>query len=208
MTAPRFKRGSPDRAVAYVRVSTDAACASAPEQRAAIEAWARREGVEIAAWHEDRGEDISDRPGLVAALEGLTLAGAGVLAVASEDRASIAGMSGPYRSAAGERGARLVTADGSGMPDGTHRCPICGDPLDLWPRHPRAVCGLCKHEATDEAGRPLEFFNTSFDGGFGARYAGTGEPRDSHACVIRGVRCRADEARFGGIVIEAIDEKP
>jgi hypothetical protein len=68
------------------------------------------------------------------------------------------------------------------------------------------VCGLCKHEATDEGGRPLEFFNTSFEGGFGARYADTGEPRDSHACVIRGVRCRADEGRFGGIVIEAIGE--
>jgi hypothetical protein len=107
------------RMVAYVRASTDAACASAAEQRAAIEAWASREGVEIAAWHEDRGEDIGERPGLAAA---------------------------------------------------------------------------------------IEFFNTSFGGGFGARCADTGEPRDSHACVIRGVRCRADEARFGGIVIEAVGE--
>ncbi|WP_437300676.1 recombinase family protein [Sorangium sp. So ce426] len=208
MTARRFKRGSPERAVAYVRVSTDAACASAQEQRQAIEAWSSRERVEIASWHEDRGEDTTARPGFTAALEGLTLAGAGLLAVASEDRISIVGISGPYRFAAGERGARLVTADGRGMPDGTHRCPICGDPLELWPRHPRVVCGLCKHEATDEGGRPLEFFNTTFDGGFGARYADTGEPRDGRACVIRGVRCRADEARFGGIVIEAIDETP
>ncbi|WP_438011250.1 recombinase family protein [Sorangium sp. So ce321] len=206
MTARLFKRGSPERAVAYVRVSTDAACASAAQQRAAIEAWARREGVEVAAWHDDRGEEAGDRPGFAAALERLTLIGAGVLAVASEDRASIEGMSGPFRFAVGQRGARLVTADGSGMPDGAHRCPTCGDPVEPWPRYPRAVCGICQHEATDEGGRPLEFFNTSIGGGFGARYADTGELRDSHACVIRGVMCRADEARFGGIVIEALDE--
>ncbi|XYI03153.1 recombinase family protein [Sorangium sp. So ce1128] len=206
MAARLFKRGSPERAVAYVRVSTDAACASAAQQRAAIEAWARREGVDVAAWHDDRGEEAGDRPGFAAALEGLTLTGAGVLAVASEDRASIEGMSGPFRFAAGERGARLVTADGSGMPDGTHRCPTCGDPVEPWPRYPRAVCGICQREATDEGGRPLEFFNTSIGGGFGARYADTREPRDSHACVIRGVRCRADEARFGGIVIQSVEK--
>ncbi|WP_437785949.1 recombinase family protein [Sorangium sp. So ce1097] len=205
MTARRFTRGSPARAVAYVRVSTDSACASAAQQRAAIEAWARREGVEIAAWYEDRGEETGERPGVAAALEALTSAGAGLLAVASEDRASLEGMSGPFRFAAGRRGARLVSADGSGMPDGTHRCPTCGDPVELWPRYPRAVCGICQHEATDEGGRPLEFFNTSIGGGFGARYADTGEPRDGHACVICGVPCRADEARFGGIVIEAVD---
>ncbi|WP_438001886.1 recombinase family protein [Sorangium sp. So ce185] len=207
MTARRFKRGSPERAVAYVRVSTDAACASAAEQRAAIEAWARREGVEIAAWHEDRGEETGERPGFAAAIEGLVRAGAGLFAVASEDRASIVGVSGLYRYAAGQRGARLVTADGSGMPDGTHRCPTCGDPVEPRPRYPRAVCGICLHEATDEGGRPLEFFNLDTCGGFGARYADTGEPRDSHACVVRGVMCRADEARFGGIVIEVADGK-
>ncbi|MGK3994015.1 recombinase family protein [Sorangium sp. So ce1024] len=207
MTARPFRRGSPGRAVAYVRVSTDAACASAAQQRAAIEAWARREGVEVAAWHEDRGEETGARPGFAAALEGLVLAEAGVLAVASEDRAGIEGWSAPLRFAAAQHGARLVTADGSGMPDGTHRCPTCGDPVELWPRYPRAVCGICQHEATDEGGRPLEFFNTSIGGGFGARYADTREPRDGHACVIRGVPCRADEARFGGIVIEAVDDR-
>ncbi|WP_437640975.1 recombinase family protein [Sorangium sp. So ce854] len=139
MTARRFTRGSPARAVAYVRVSTDSACASAAQQRTAIEAWARREGVEIAAWYEDRGEETGERPGFAAAIEALTSAGAGPLAVASEDRASFEGMSAPFRFAAGQRGARLVTADGSGMPDGTHRCPTCGDPVRLWPRYPRAV---------------------------------------------------------------------
>jgi hypothetical protein len=54
-------------------------------------------------------------------------------------------------------------------------------------------------------GRPLTFFNLSFSGGYGAKYTDTGEPYDSHHCVIEGVQCQADEARFGGIVIQAVD---
>lgn len=63
------------------------------------------------------------------------------------------------------------------------------------------VFGL-RREASDGRGRPLEFGNTSFSGGFVAWYADTGEIRESHVCFIDGVCCRADEARFGGIVIQ------
>ena len=51
-------------------------------------------------------------------------------------------------------------------------------------------------------GRPLTFSNAGFDGGYVARYNDTGEPYDGHDCWIDGVACRANEARFGGIVIE------
>jgi hypothetical protein len=44
----------------------------------------------------------------------------------------------------------------------------------------------------------------SLSGGYAARYADTGEPYSSHACYIDGLPCWADEARFGGIVIERI----
>jgi hypothetical protein len=57
--------------------------------------------------------------------------------------------------------------------------------------------------ARDEHGRVLGFSNTSPGGGFQAFYPDTHEDRDSHECWVRGVRCYADEARFGGIVIEA-----
>jgi hypothetical protein len=50
----------------------------------------------------------------------------------------------------------------------------------------------------------LEFFNTDLSGGFVARYRDTLETYRSHACWIDGVPCHADEARFGGIVIEVI----
>ncbi|MGD8759525.1 MAG: hypothetical protein PVJ07_04685 [Anaerolineales bacterium] len=38
-----------------------------------------------------------------------------------------------------------------------------------------------------------------------ARYADTGEAYASHDCFIDGVACYADEARFGGIVIQAVE---
>jgi hypothetical protein len=35
-----------------------------------------------------------------------------------------------------------------------------------------------------------------------ARYADTGEDYPGRECYVKGVRCRAAEARFGGIVIQ------
>ena len=85
-------------------------------------------------------------------------------------------------------------------------CPICGVPRPHSPRYPDNVCADCVGRAVDETGRRLEFFNLTLTGGFGAAYADTGErldtPRDAQTCFIDGVRCRAREARFGGIVVQ------
>lgn len=81
------------------------------------------------------------------------------------------------------------------------KCPICETEVTSSERYPDHVCSQCSARAADEAGRLLTFFNTSFSGGFAARYADNGEPRESHLCYIDGIPCRADEARFGGIVI-------
>jgi hypothetical protein len=80
-------------------------------------------------------------------------------------------------------------------------CPICSRPVRASHRYPDYVCDDCAALAVDEQGRKLAFFNTSMSGGFEARYADTDETRFSHDCFVRGVRCRADEAYFGGIVI-------
>jgi hypothetical protein len=61
--------------------------------------------------------------------------------------------------------------------------------------------------AADEDGRSLSFSNVSLSGGFAALYRDTREERTSHICYIDGVKCRADEARSGGIVIEACAEE-
>jgi hypothetical protein len=82
-------------------------------------------------------------------------------------------------------------------------CPICLVEVEPSRRYPRYVCDNCADRAADEAGRIVTFYNTSLSGGFIAKYADTGEERDSHVCFIDGVECRADEAYFGGIVIQA-----
>ncbi len=105
-----------------MRVSTEDQNLGPEAQRSALEAWAAREGVRIAAWHEDHGVSgaapVESRPGLGAALTALRELGAGVLVVAKRDRVArdvvIAATVGRAAAAAG---ARLVSADGTGPGD-------------------------------------------------------------------------------------------
>ncbi|MCK6545864.1 hypothetical protein L6R52_08345 [Myxococcota bacterium] len=90
----------------------------------------------------------------------------------------------------------------------TQTCPICQTPVDRSERYPTYVCGSCASRAVDEHGRPLAFGNAGINGGFVAIYLDTGAPRHSHECYIDGVRCWADEARFGGIVITVPQAPP
>jgi predicted amidophosphoribosyltransferase len=85
-------------------------------------------------------------------------------------------------------------------------CPLCGRQVPVSARYPGYVCDDCAMKATDEENRPLRFYNESLSGGFVARYADTGEERRSHVCFVDGVRCWADEAHLGGIVIQAAPE--
>jgi hypothetical protein len=50
----------------------------------------------------------------------------------------------------------------------------------------------------------LRFSNEDASGRFDAEYADTGEPYLGHEYLVNGVKCYADKARFGGIVIEAM----
>jgi hypothetical protein len=86
----------------------------------------------------------------------------------------------------------------------TQYCPICSKPVMPDPRYPRHVCGECADKACSKDGRALSFFNLSIGGGIGAVYDDTGEPYLSQDCYIDGVKCFADDARFGGIVIEVV----
>src|SRR5208337_4129386 len=86
----RIKAGSPLVAVAYIRVSKDEQKLGPEAQRASIEAWAAREGVQVAAWPVDQGVSsvtpVDKRPALMEALRRLREHGAGVLVVAKRDR--------------------------------------------------------------------------------------------------------------------------
>lgn len=76
-------------AVAYMRVSTDEQDLGLDAQRAAIEAWATREGAEVVAWHEERvtgGAELADRGAMLAALADVKAKRAGLLVAYRLDR--------------------------------------------------------------------------------------------------------------------------
>lgn len=90
------------------------------------------------------------------------------------------------------------------MTQSQQTCPICNRPVPRSERYPRYVCETCAAKAKSQDGRPLEFYNEGLFGGFVARYVDDGTPYNSHECFIDGIRCYADEARFGGIVIQVV----
>lgn len=115
-------RPNPLLAVAYLRVSTDRQELGPEAQRASIEAWAAREGVQVAAWHLDEGVSgatpADERPALCAALAALRGLAAGVLVVAKRDRvARDVVVAASVERAAAAAGARLVSADGTANGD-------------------------------------------------------------------------------------------
>lgn len=117
--ARKTSTGNARTAIAYIRASKDEQKLSPEAQRASIEAWAAREGVEVVAWHVDGGvcsaTDIGDRPALVAALGELRAAGAGVLVVAKRDRlARDVYIAATIERAVAAGGARVASAAGEG----------------------------------------------------------------------------------------------
>ena len=90
------------------------------------------------------------------------------------------------------------------MPE-SQNCPICRTEVPKVERYPKYVCRECFNRAVDETGRKLKFMNESVWGGYLAFYADTDEKYESHTCFIDGIKCFANEARFGGIVIETVE---
>ena len=119
---PSKPRPDARKAVAYVRVSTEDQNLGPDAQRAAIAAWADRNGVEIVATFEDKGVSgaaaIDKRPGLLAALDALASHGAGLFVAAKRDRiARDVGTAALIERSAERVGARVVSAAGEGEGD-------------------------------------------------------------------------------------------
>ena len=114
--AKRTTLGNAKLAIGYLRVSKAEMELGPEAQRAAIESWAKREGVRVVGWHLDQmsgGSDLADRPALGAALGALRAAGAGVLVVLRRDRlARDVAVAATIERAVESCGARVVTADG------------------------------------------------------------------------------------------------
>jgi len=88
----------------------------------------------------------------------------------------------------------------------THRSPICETSLNASISYPNYICNNCSQKAKDFDGRQLIFFNLGTGGGYGAKYVDSNEDYLSHECYINGIKCSADEAKFGGIVIQKVVE--
>jgi DNA invertase Pin-like site-specific DNA recombinase len=109
-------------AIAYVRASTREQRLSPEAQRAAIEEWAVRERVRIAAWCVDHGvrsiTPVENRPALGAALGAVREHRAGVFVVAKRDRiARDVVLAASIERAVLIAGARVVSASGEGNGD-------------------------------------------------------------------------------------------
>ncbi|CAF1251465.1 unnamed protein product [Didymodactylos carnosus] len=97
-------------------------------------------------------------------------------------------------------------------------CPTCDRQVAKYQLYPRHICDRCVYRARDKPnGRPVEFYNMDSMGyGCHGYYSNTDQKEvyDSTICYIKGnkkgqeekdktwIRCQAQEARFGGIVIQ------
>lgn len=75
------------------------------------------------------------------------------------------------------------------------------------PRYPRGVCSACQNTGMfDKDGNPIDFFNIDAGGGFmSITVVNDKKVRgENHQCFIRGHECRAEEGRFGGIVVQLV----
>jgi DNA invertase Pin-like site-specific DNA recombinase len=118
----RIAAGNPSVAIAYLRASKREQRLSPEAQRAAIDYWAAREHVRVAAWCTDRGvrriTPLKERSALCAALTAVRRHGAGVLVVAKRDRlARDVMLAASIERAVALAGARVVSASGEGNGD-------------------------------------------------------------------------------------------
>ena len=84
-------------------------------------------------------------------------------------------------------------------------CPICKNSVPVMERYPNYVCNTCIDTGTfTKTGKPISFRNRSVFGGFESVI--DGNVGVVHECMIQGIPCYVDEARFGGIVIQTINK--
>jgi hypothetical protein len=83
-------------------------------------------------------------------------------------------------------------------------CPVCQKEVGVNERYPKYICKECSSKTTDIEGRPVVFFNENSDGsGCKGEYKDSNsESYKSNQCYVNGVLCIAEEARYGGIVIQ------
>ena len=204
---------SPRLAVAYLRVSTDEQHLGPDAQRAAITAWATREGVSVVAWCCDAGVSgaaaIADRPELLAALAALREHGAGVLAVAKRDRLARDVMAAAMIDRmVVDAGARVVSAAGEGTDSDDPSSMLMRRMVDAFAEYERALiaartrAALAVKRSRGEATSHAPFGFRAVDGVLVADEAEQAVIAQVRVARARGMTVRAicDELRAAGIV--------
>lgn len=79
-------------------------------------------------------------------------------------------------------------------------CPICNKTMMNFKRYPNMICHSCVELATTKNGESIKFYNENNTRGFVSIVNGV--KGKEHECFINNKKCRANEARFGGIVVE------
>ena len=90
-------------------------------------------------------------------------------------------------------------------------CPLCKTEVPYSGRYPNYICYMCcsKGNVKDSEGNLVEFYNSTPIGtGFLSLHTIDGKvvKKEEHTCFVKGVKCYAEEARFGGIVIQLFGE--
>jgi len=102
-----------------------------------------------------------------------------------------------------------------------HNCPLClGRLLQFSPRYPKAICCKCADsDIKDNDGNVVSFHNIDLSGGFISRHIINNDDdnddiinvveKAEHICWVHNgkenIKCYANEARFGGIVIQVLE---
>ena len=99
-----------------------------------------------------------------------------------------------------------------------YKCPICLETLTHFSsRYPKAICGKCAYSnIKDNDGNLVSFHNIDISGGFISKHTINNNynnniivEKKEHECWVnngkRDIKCYADEARFGGIVIQVME---
>ena len=79
-------------------------------------------------------------------------------------------------------------------------CPICDKNMLSFERYPNMICDECVELAVNKNGDSIKFYNIDHTGGFISIVNDI--KGEEHECYINNHKCHANEARFGGIVVE------
>lgn len=86
-------------------------------------------------------------------------------------------------------------------------CGNCAAKVGYFARYPKSICRSCNSLLTDEKGQKVDYHNTAALGyGVQGIYVESREKYNSLDCFIGQQKFRAAEHRFGGIVVQRVDD--